>query len=192
VLHFRTRAGPTGSGKTRAATTFACERLSRNVRSTFIQPTIALCKQTSAEARVRFPAVNGRTRTIVSRRGSDDKIVQRITKYPNDRNEAGDLLLVTHAGFLRRPHWHRADKWHLFVDEATEVAYHRQFHLKKHRQPLLDLFEVRPSGHELYAVLNARDHDQSDEALAQMKDDEIYRHFGLRLAPSTRSLEPLC
>ena len=124
MLHFWTCAGPTGSGKTRAATTFACERLSRNVKSAFIQPTIALCKQTHADARVRFPTANG-IKTIVSRRGSDDKIAHKITGYLNDRDEAGDLLLVTHAGFLRTPHWHRADTWHLFVDEAMEVAYYR-------------------------------------------------------------------
>ena len=177
MLHFWTCAGPTGSGKTRAATTFACERLARNVKSAFIQPTIALCKQTHADARVRFPTANGQIKTIVSRRGSDDKIAHKITGYLNDRDEAGDLLLVTHAGFLRTPHWHRADTWHLFVDEAMEVAYHRAFHLKKHRQLLLDLFDVRPSRHELYLVLEARDYSQLDEALAQMEDDEIYRHF---------------
>jgi hypothetical protein len=177
VPHFRTCAGPTGSGKTRAATTFVCERLSRNVKSAFIQPTIALCKQTHADARTRFPSVSARIKTIVSRRGSDDKIAHRITQYLNDRDEVGDMLLVTHAGFLRTPNWHRADTWHLFIDEAMEVAYHRQFHLKKHRQLLLDLFDARPSCHELYAVLEARDCGQLEEALVQMKDDDIYRHF---------------
>ena len=58
-----------------------------------------------------------------------------------------------------------------------EVAYHREFHLKKHRELLLDLFDVRPSRHERTGVLEARDHGQLDEALAQMEDDEIYQHF---------------
>jgi hypothetical protein len=58
-----------------------------------------------------------------------------------------------------------------------EAAYHREFHLKKHRELLLGLFDVRPSRHELYLVLEARDYSQLDEALAQMEDDEIYRHF---------------
>ena len=72
--HFWTCAGPTGSGKTHAATTFACERIPRNVKSAFIQPTIALCKQSYMDARARFPSIKGRIRTIVTRRGSDDKI----------------------------------------------------------------------------------------------------------------------
>jgi hypothetical protein len=98
VPHFWTCAGPTGSGKTRAATTFACER---------------------------FSGSKDRIRTIVTtRRGSDDKVAHRITDYLKGRNEAGDLLYVTHAGFLRTPHWHRADTWNLFVDEAMEVTYH--------------------------------------------------------------------
>ena len=177
MLNFRTCAGPTGSGKTRAATTFACERIPRNVKSVFIQPTIALCKQSYMDARTRFPALKGSIRTIISRRGLEDKIAHRITRYLNDRDEAGDLLYVTHAGFLRTPHWHRADTWNLVVDEAMEVAYHREFRLKKYRDLLLDLFHVRPSRHERYGALAARNHVQLDEALVQMKDDEIYMHF---------------
>ena len=177
MLNFRTCAGPTGSGKTRAATTFACERIPRNVKSVFIQPTIALCKQSYMDARTRFPALKGSIRTIISRRGLEDKIAHRITRYLNDRDEAGDLLYVTHAGFLRTPHWHRADTWNLVVDEAMEVAYHREFRLRKYRDLLLDLFHVRPSRHERYGALAARNYVQLDEALVQMKDDEIYMHF---------------
>ena len=125
----------------------------------------------------RFPDIKGRIRTIVTRRGSDDKIAHRITRYLNDRDEAGDLLYVTHAGFLRTPHWHRADTWNLFVDEAMEVTYHREFRLRTYRHLLLDLFHVRPSRHERYGILEARNHGQLDEALAQMADDEIYQHF---------------
>ena len=176
--HFWTCAGPTGSGKTRAATTFACERIPRNVKSAFIQPTIALCKQSYMDASRTIPEHQG----LASGPSSpdvalDDKIAHRITRYLNDRDEAGDLLYVTHAGFLRTPHWHRADTWNLFVDEAMEVAYHREFRLRKYRHLLLDLFHVRPSRHERYGALEARNHGQLDEALVQMKDDEIYRHF---------------
>jgi hypothetical protein len=177
VLNFRTCAGPTGSGKTYAATSFACERIPRNVKSAFIQPTIALCKQSCLDGRGRFPNSKDRIRTIVTRRGSHDKIAHRITAYLNDRDESGDLLFITHAGFLRTPHWHRADTWNLFVDEAMEVAYHREFRLRKYRHLLLDLFNVSPSRDERYRSLEARDHGLLDEALAQMKDDEIYRHF---------------
>jgi hypothetical protein len=177
VPHFWTCSGPTGSGKTHAATTFACERIPRNVKSAFIQPTIALCKQSCLDARARFPDIKDRIRTIVTGRGSDDKIAHRITWYLNDRDETGDLLYVTHAGFLRTPHWHREDTWNLFVDEAMEVTYHREFRLRKYRHLLLDLFHVRPSRHERYGTLEARTHGQLDEALLQMKDDEIYGHF---------------
>ena len=175
--HFCTCAGPTGSGKTRAATTFACERVPRTIKSAFIQPTIALCKQSYMDARTRYPDIKDRIRTIVTRRGSDDKIAHRITRYLTDRDEVGDLLYVTHAGFLRTPHWHRADTWNLFVDEAMEVTYHREFRLRKYRHLLLDLFHVYPSRHERYGALEARNHGQLDEALAQIKDDEIYQHF---------------
>ena len=175
--HSYTSTGPTGSGKTRSATTFACERIPLGVKSAFIQPTIALCKQSYTDARTRFPDIQDRIRTIVTRRGSDDKIAHRITAYLNDRNETGDLLFATHAGFLRTPHWNRADTWNLFVDEAMEVAYHREFRLRKYRHLLTELFHARPARHERYSVLEARDHGQLDEALAQMKDDEIYKHF---------------
>jgi hypothetical protein len=177
VPHFWTCSGPTGSGKTYAATTFACERIPRNVKSVFIQPTIALCKQSYVDARARFPDIKDRVGTIVTRRSADDKVPSRITKYLNGRDESGDLLHVTHAGFLRTPNWHRADTWNLFIDEAMEVAYYRQFRLRKYRHLLLDLFHVRASRHERYGILEARDQGQLDEALAQVKDDEIYMHF---------------
>jgi hypothetical protein len=156
---------------------FACERISRNVKSAFIQPTIALCKQSYMDARVRFPNIKERLGTIVTRRDSGGKIASRITKYLNDRDESGDLLYVTHAGFLRTPHWHRPDTWNLFVDEAMEVTYHREFRLRKYRHLLLDLFHVRPSRHERYGALEARNHGELDDALAQMEHDEIYGHF---------------
>jgi superfamily II DNA or RNA helicase len=165
VPHFSTCAGPSGSGKTYAATTFACERVPRNVKSAFIQPTIALCKQSYADARARFPDIKCRTKAIVSGRGSDDGIAHRITQYLNDRDETGDLFFATHAGLLRTPYWHRADTWNLFIDEAMEVAYHRKFRLKKYRHLLIDLFRVRPSRHQQYGVLEAKDIGDVDEAL---------------------------
>jgi hypothetical protein len=177
VPHFWTCPGPTGSGKTYAATTFACERIPRNMKSAFIQPTISLCKQSYMEARARFPDIKGRLRTIVTRRGSGDEIASRITNYLNDRDESGDLLYVTHAGFLRTPHWHRSDTWNLFVDEAMEVTYHREFRLRRYRHLLLDLIHLRLSRHERYGALEARNYSQLDDALAHMEHDEIYRHF---------------
>jgi hypothetical protein len=65
----------------------------------------------------------------------------------------------------------------LFIDEPMEVTYRREFRLRKYRDLLIDLFHVLPSGHDRYGVLEARDHGQLDEALAHMKDDEIYEHF---------------
>ncbi len=177
MSHFWTSAGPTGSGKTYAATTFACKRVPRGVKTAFIQPTIALCRQSYKDAQDRFPDIKEKIRAIVSGRGSGDKTVHRITTYLNDRDETGDLLYVTHAGFLRTSHWHRADTWNLFIDEPMEITYHREFRLRKYRDLLIDLFHVLPSGHDRYGVLEARDHGQLDEALAHMKDDEIYEHF---------------
>ena len=81
--HFRTCSGPTGSGKTCAATAFAREPVPRNVKSAFIQPTVALCKQSYLDTRTRFPDIKDRVRTIVTRRGADDKIAHRITLYLN-------------------------------------------------------------------------------------------------------------
>jgi superfamily II DNA or RNA helicase len=83
VSHFWTSAGPTGSGKTYAATTFACERVRRGVKTALVQPTVALCKQSYKDARDRCPDINERIRAIVSGRGSRDKTVHRITTHHN-------------------------------------------------------------------------------------------------------------
>jgi hypothetical protein len=176
VPHFRTSAAPSGAGKTYAATTFTCKRIPLGMKSAIIQPTIALCKQSYIDARTRFPDIKDRIRTIVTKRGSDDRIALRITNHLNSRDETGDLLFVTHAGFLRTPHWHRANTWNLFIDEAMEVTYHRKFTLRpKHRNLLIDLINVRPSRHERYGMLEARYQDELDDALAQM--DDIDKHF---------------
>jgi hypothetical protein len=147
------------------------------MKSAFVQPTIALCKQSCTDARSRFPELTSRTKLLVSNRGSDQGIAHRITDYLNDRDETGDLLFLTHAGFLRTPHWHRADTWNLFIDEVMEIAYHRKFRLKKYRGLLIDLFRVGPSRHERYALLEPRSLAALDAALAEMEEDEIYEHF---------------
>ena len=84
---------------------------------------------------------------------------------------------MTHAGFLRTPYWHRADTWHLFVDEPMEIIYRRVLRLKEHRHLILDFFRVRPSHHKGYGRLEARNDSELDVALATVKDDEIYDHF---------------
>jgi hypothetical protein len=176
-VHFLTCAGPSGSGKTFAATTFACDRIPRKMKSAFIQPTIALCKQSCADVRNRFPEFTSKARLLVSRRGSDQRIAHRITDYLKDREEAGGLLFITHAGFSRTPHWHRAGTWNLFIDEVMEVTYHRRFRLKKYQRLLTDLFRVGPLCQKRYALLEPHNPAALDGALAMIKDDEISEHF---------------
>ena len=65
-----------------------------------MQPTIRLCKQSRNDARKRYPVLKPKTRSIVSQPGMDDKVAHRITEYLNQRDETGDLLFLTHAGFF--------------------------------------------------------------------------------------------
>ena len=99
-----------------------------------------------------------------------------ITNYLNTRDEGGELVYLTHAGFLRTEYWHRAKDWHLFVDEAMDVTYHRQFKLKDHRDLILGLFGLRPFS-EKYSVLEAKDHGQLMDVLRELGEDEINEHF---------------
>src|SRR5689334_16393206 len=130
---------PSGSGKTRAAIDFACERIPRNIKSVICQPTIRLCKQSVRNARERFPGLRSKIRSIVSQPGADAKIPARIMHYLNARDQTGDLLHITHAGLLRTGYWHRAHDWYLFLDETIDVAYHRRFRLEQHRDLLIGL-----------------------------------------------------
>ena len=113
-MHFRTNAAPTGSGKTYAATTFTCERIPTGMKTAILQPTIKLCRQSSCDAKKRYPGCKAQIRRIVSDSGVEQKVSGRITEYLNTRDESGALLYITHAGFLRTQHWHRAKDWHLF------------------------------------------------------------------------------
>ena len=177
-MHFLTSEAPTGSGKTRAATTFSCERIPRNVKSAIMQPTIRLCKQSRNDARKRYPVLKPKTRSIVSQPGMDDKVAHRITEYLNQRDETGDLLLLTHAGFLRTEYWHRAKDWHLFVDEAPDIGYYRKFRLKDHHYELTRLFRAIPCrASERYSVLEARDHGRLQLVLDRLREDEIHEAF---------------
>ena len=176
-MHFLTSEAPSGSGKTRAATTFSCERIPRNSKFAIMQPTIRLCKQSRSDARKRYPSLKPEIRSIVSQPGMDEKVSHRITEYLNERDETGDLLFLTHAGFLRTDYWHRARDWHLFVDEAPDIGYHRKFRLKHHPTELTNLFRVLPCDSERYGVLEARDHGQLQLVLDRLQEDEIHEAF---------------
>ena len=176
-MHFLTSEAPTGSGKTRAATTFSCERIPHNIKSAIMQPTIRLCKQSRSDARKRYPNLKPEIRSIVSQPGMDEKVSHRITKYLSERDETGDLLFLTHAGFLRTDYWHRARDWHVFVDEAPDIGYHRKFRLKYHPTELTNLFRVLPCEGERYGVLKARDHGQLQLVLDRLQEDEIHEAF---------------
>ena len=97
TIHFFTSDSPTGSGKTYRATTLACERI-RGVKTAVIQPTIALCRQSYRDACHRFPQASSQIDVITSDRSTDDSIAHRITDYLKDRDQAGNLLHLTHAG----------------------------------------------------------------------------------------------
>ena len=129
------------------------------------------------DARTRFPDTKSKVRCIVSQRDADEKVARRITNYLNTRDESGELLYLTHAGFLRTEYFHPAKDWHLFVDEAMDVTYHRQFRLKKeHRNLLTGSFRLLPYS-EKYSVLEATDHGQLMEVLHDLGEDEIDEHF---------------
>jgi hypothetical protein len=176
VTHFRTNAGPTGSGKTYAATAFSCDRISKQIKTAIIQPTIRLCKQSVSDARGRFPELKPKITCIASRPGTNEKVAGRINSYLNSRDPSGELLYITHAGFLRHEYWHRAKDWHLFIDEVIDVTYYRELRLKDHRDLLSGLFRLRPFS-EKYSVLEAVDHGRLMQVLDAMADDEIYEHF---------------
>jgi len=177
-MHFRTNAAPTGSGKTYAATTFACERIPTGMKTAILQPTIKLCQQSSFDAKKRYPGCKAQIRRIVSDSGVEQKVSGRITEYLNTRDASGALLYITHAGFLRTPHWHRAKDWHLFLDEALDIAYYRRLRLKDHRHLLHGLFTVYPAHNSTkYGILEAIDHCKLQAALAALPDDEVHEHF---------------
>jgi len=85
-MHFRTNAAPTGSGKTYAATTFACERIPAGMKTAILQPTIKLCQQSSFDAKKWYPGCKAQIRRIVSDSGVEQKVSGRITEYLNTRD----------------------------------------------------------------------------------------------------------
>ena len=182
-MHFLISEAPTGSGKTRTATRLACDRVPRNVKTAIIQPTIRLCHQSRKNAATYVaqaspPTPTKKIKTIVSQLGREEKVAHRITDYLNQRDETGDLLFLTHAGFLRTDYWHRARDWHLFVDEAPDIGYYRKFRLKDHHHELTSLFRAIPCGiSERYNMLQARDHGQLQLVLDRLCDDEIHEAF---------------
>jgi hypothetical protein len=177
-MHFKMSAAPTGSGKTRAATTFACERIKYGLKTAILQPTIRLCRQSSKDARMRFPEAKSQIKQITSNASDEHKVSHRITDYLNNRDQSGALLYITHAGFLRTEAWHRAKDWDVYLDEAIDIAYHRRLRLKDHRHLLDGLFHVHKANDcEKYGILEATDHSALQAALNALDTDEIHEHF---------------
>ncbi|WP_169728793.1 DEAD/DEAH box helicase family protein [Salinarimonas rosea] len=117
-----------GAGKTRALARYADRLARRNQKVLFVQPTKLLIDKTIAdELRTLDPpyqirAIHGDT--------EPDAVVGEIVRHFQDAESAvGEVLFVTHAGFLLIPFIQRKREWVLIMDEVPAVDVFRELTL---------------------------------------------------------------
>jgi hypothetical protein len=188
VIH--TNSSFCGSGKTRDATTTACNGITQHRQTCIAVPSRKLAKQVQRDALERFPELRDKVACFVSNPRKGETSISRITKYLLERQDGqGSLLIITHAALQMVPHWRNKNQWHLVVDEELASECHIPVKLKRaeNRVALCNLFFARPED-DTYSVLEAVDHDRIVDIRDTLHDDQIDELFApltMRLLPSS-------
>jgi hypothetical protein len=139
-------------------------------------PTEALIASATASLVSRHPEIAGRIKVFVSESfGSpvSTRIVEFLKATPADR---GVIMFITHEAFLRLPHWHLRQAWHLIVDEVLTVTYSESFTLTENKSKLIDLMTLLPEANG-YALLQAADHLKVRAISENAKQDQVTAQF---------------
>jgi hypothetical protein len=107
-----------GAGKTHVIARQADKLARLGKKVIIVQPSKLLIGRTIAE---EFTPLNPSysIRAIHAETVGEGRVVSSIVDHlKNTPQDVGEVLLVTHSGFLRTPYWHRADLWVVIVDEV--------------------------------------------------------------------------
>ena len=98
------------------------------------------------------------------------------------------IILATQAGVIGCQHWHKPKtaRWHLIMDEAPNLWWHRELRLEDHYDELFDLIDYTPVGVN-YALVEPKDVARLERVASCEADDEMN---DLLADPAARILDP--
>jgi len=103
----------TGGGKTYAAIQYAHRLAERGHCVLFVQPSVLLIQQTLADLASRDPSVLSQSiyGSGPHGAGTSSNVVGDIVRHFREAGSEGQVLMITHAAFLRLPYCHTREKW---------------------------------------------------------------------------------
>ncbi len=157
---------PAGSGKTRACARYA-DRLARaGQKVLFVQPTKHLITKTIAEE-LQPLAPTYPVREIHSDTCLKASVVaEAVAHFNNATADQGEILFLTHAGFLLIPYIERKREWTLIMDEVPQVDQFEELRLPETHHLITPHLAVVPTGAAYARLVTPKD------ALAAQEDGQ--------------------
>ena len=172
-----------GSRKTCGAVLYTADHRSESDHYIIAQPSRRLNRQTLKEFRKRRPNAPVR---IINRQTCDN--VTRALGEASKLLDDDRIILATQAGVIGCQHWHKPKtaRWHLIMDEAPNLWWHRELRLEDHYDELFDLIDYTPVGVN-YALVEPKDVARLERVASCEADDEMN---DLLADPAARILDP--
>lgn len=163
VIH--TLNAPAGSGKTRACARYADRLARRGHKVLFVQPTKHLITKTISDEleplAPSYPVTALHGGTVAPKASVTAAVVAHFKNAVRDR---GEILFITHAGFLLIPYIERKADWVLIMDEVAQVDVFEERNLTETHHLITPLLTLMPGGAVYGRLVSAED------ALAAQED----------------------
>lgn len=186
-----------GSGKTYAAIRHAHRLAQQGHKVLFVQPSVTLIQQTLADFLTLSPTIS--IKALYGHgphgAGTSPNVVGDIVQHCRAAGPQGEVLIITHAAFLRVPYFHRPDRWHLLIDEIPQADWCEELNLAETHHLITDCISTRVDQSGLvgprYTRLDAKNQTQLQAMLANENGDEVWDRFkgflGKLLSPHWRT-----
>jgi superfamily II DNA or RNA helicase len=143
----RTLNAPAGSGKTRACARDADRLARRGHKVLFVQPTRHLITKTIADEleplAPSYPVTALHGGTVAPQASVTAAVVAHFKNAVRDR---GEILFITHAGFLLTPYIERKADWVLIMDEVPQVDVFEELKLPETHDLITRHLTLMPDG----------------------------------------------
>lgn len=148
-----------GSGKTYSLARHAHKLARHNQKIIFVQPSKLLIEKTVSEELKRLGAV--RSRVIDG--DETGSVIRDIVNHLKSTTPGGEILFITHAAFLRVPHFENRQNWIVIVDEVFQVDQYEALNLPRTHHLLTDHIDAVPES-LAYSAIQPKD-DQARQRL---------------------------
>lgn len=188
---------PAGSGKTFSATRHIHRLAQQGHKVLLVQPSVLLIQQTQTDLASLTPAVP--YRAIYGNgphgNGASSNVVGDIVRHARETGPDGEVLLITHAAFLRLPYFHAADRWHLLIDEVPQADWCRELNVAETHHLITSNVETDTDLSGLvgnrYARITPVNRSRLEAMLSNERGDEVWDRFagflGKVLSPHWRT-----